>query len=509
MSSLSDLGRLWFRRGVAGFNPIENFSTEALAIAIGHDDIPMVRALKQVQWPAGAPLDFSRVRHIKAEVQYHLPPADGIRSGYLDLVLDLTLDADEHRVAWVEVKVDSPEGRGYEDPSDHQLTVYQAHANRESEPSRRPIIFTLSKTALRQLDPAVNNFPIGWLSWKDLASVIERSPRADKRWIDLRRFLAEYGTAPWPIPAGLPTIVAKDYLPVLFKVNAELRRRWPEAGMAWKGDRPADLETYALTSFEATGEFTTTGGLLTYGLVPSGPTWAWSVRVGTLNYRRVPLEASTLIRRADDAGLSEDWSRGSSLRSVLEIHAPLVGELSDCERAVEWFVCVLDEIQDKDLLRDFLDGLTVTPWSRLKQRAEELDLAEDLENLVKAARDGGLHVSARYVVSTDGRWALVAPDAKGLQTSGLMYFVPEPDPLNDAPRIRVVRAEGTVEKLLGLDIQQQQQLYGEATQCVRRGESHSFSDRVLGRFTAMVRERHPALQVGRGIIQPEAVRPDA
>ena len=42
---MSDLGKL-FRLSVSGSKPLENFTTVALAIAIGHNDWPMKRALR-------------------------------------------------------------------------------------------------------------------------------------------------------------------------------------------------------------------------------------------------------------------------------------------------------------------------------------------------------------------------------------------------------------------------------------------------------------------------------
>jgi hypothetical protein len=210
------------------------------------------------------------------------------------------------------------------------------------------------------------------------------------------------------------------------------------------------------------------------------------------------MEAGTLIGRADEAGLSPGWSKGSTLRSVVEISEPMEGELSDLARTIEWFVHILDEIEEKDLLRDFLDGLAAPPWSRLKQRAEMLGLGNDLADLVVAAREEHLYVGARFVVSTDSVYAVVAPDVKGLRATPVLYLVPTTDPSSGQHHVRVDRAQQNVERLLGVDLTEQRRLFGPATQYVKRGESSAFSDRKLRDFGAIVVERTKSPSPGAG-----------
>lgn len=47
---MSDLGKLFRLRSAPHLEPLENFTTAALAIAIGHDDRPMKQALRAVDW---------------------------------------------------------------------------------------------------------------------------------------------------------------------------------------------------------------------------------------------------------------------------------------------------------------------------------------------------------------------------------------------------------------------------------------------------------------------------
>src|SRR4051812_8183691 len=109
MSRQSDFGRLFRKRPWGPQEPIENYSSEALAIAIEHDDGPMRRALGYINWNTSAPFDASQVTRIRPRTQAHLPACEGVRCGYLDLVLDLTFKTGGTATAWVEVKADSDE----------------------------------------------------------------------------------------------------------------------------------------------------------------------------------------------------------------------------------------------------------------------------------------------------------------------------------------------------------------------------------------------------------------
>jgi hypothetical protein len=60
---MSDIGRLFLKIGTAQQTPIENFTTEALAIAIDHDDAPMRRAIKAIVWPSTDPFDDAHRTH--------------------------------------------------------------------------------------------------------------------------------------------------------------------------------------------------------------------------------------------------------------------------------------------------------------------------------------------------------------------------------------------------------------------------------------------------------------
>jgi hypothetical protein len=342
---MSDIGRLFRQRAAVRREPIENFTTEALAIAIGHDHRPIVRAFSAISWPSGSPFDPQEVQAVEARTQHFLAPVQEIRFGYLDLVLGLTFRDGSTRTLWVEVKVDSME-------SGDQLDVYAAHIRRLDP---RPAIFILSKTELRALQHHPEGVELGWLSWRALADAIENGPDdEDRRWKDLVAFLYEEGVAWRPLPANTtdPTL----FIPVLWTVNRQIREHWPNVGMDWRGDEPQLLRSGAVTDFQRSGRLVTTGGPLTYGLVLSGDESDWYIGVGARNYQRVPLDSAAIIRRADQAGISDQWTRPGSHRAVLESRAAL-RDLPDHASASAWFAERLDELHAKRVLQDFLDGV--------------------------------------------------------------------------------------------------------------------------------------------------------
>ena len=132
---MSDLGRLFWRTATQWQEPLENFTTEALAIAISHDLRPMKEALRKVDWShrgeadhQGQPLDVDAIVAIDATTQKALWTDNGV-VGYLDLVLCLHVDGEQPREVWIEVKVNAGE-------SDHQLDVYLERATQEPQPAR-------------------------------------------------------------------------------------------------------------------------------------------------------------------------------------------------------------------------------------------------------------------------------------------------------------------------------------------------------------------------------------
>jgi hypothetical protein len=351
---MSDIGRLFQRVGTALQSPIENFTTEALAIAIDHDDAPIRRALKSIVWPTTSRIDAEHLARVEATTQHYLPGTGSIREGFLDLVLVLTFDSGAKMTGWVEVKVDSPENGG-------QLDVYADHAQLQTP---APVIITLSKTEVRPSHLHPKDCEIGWLSWRSLAAAIE-ADGTDDRWRDLLDFLRERQLA-WP-PMPRAVVDPNAFIPVLLAVNNRIRELWPTYGMAWLGVESGALKAAARAEYSTNNRITVSGGPLTYGLVPLGDEWAWSLCVGSANYQGVPLDPTELVRQAERSGLSERWKRLGHRHTALEACLPLE-ECSANEEVVAWFIEALSELDERKILASFLDGVDAkrsksAPWA--------------------------------------------------------------------------------------------------------------------------------------------------
>lgn len=349
MNRQSDFGRLFRRSAFGPQEPIENYVSEALAIAIEHDDRLMRRALAEVRWPdSSLAFDPDLVTGIEPRTQHFLPPggsnregaSDGPGVGYLDLALEITLADGAARSAWVEVKAETGE-------HGEQLDAYAEHA---SQHTPRPSIFTLSKYDIRK--PKHLSKGIGWLRWKCLARAIEEfGGEVDGRWNDLLEFLGEEGIA-WRSLEPDPRVF-EAHVEVLVKVNELIKTRWAWAGMAWA---PESLRKAALGQLTDHNQLTVTAGPLTYGLVPSSEGWLWSLTVGCQNAQRVRLDHVAMRRQADGAGLPDRWGRSTTRSAVLSLQVLLRG-YTDREDAAAWFAAALGELEAHGVLRSFLDGL--------------------------------------------------------------------------------------------------------------------------------------------------------
>jgi len=108
---VNDLQQLYRRSETKLVSPLEDFTTEALAIAIRHDGAPLLRMLSSVtDWRlgSGAPsIELSTVREVSAETQHYLYH-EGLQGGRLDLVVELTATEGLKQSLWIEVKIDAP-----------------------------------------------------------------------------------------------------------------------------------------------------------------------------------------------------------------------------------------------------------------------------------------------------------------------------------------------------------------------------------------------------------------
>ena len=86
---MSDLGRLFWRRATPWQEPLENFTTEALAIAISHDFRPMKEALQQVDW-SHSPEKDSRPSRLMSTRLWRLTPKPRRRCGRITAWLGIS-----------------------------------------------------------------------------------------------------------------------------------------------------------------------------------------------------------------------------------------------------------------------------------------------------------------------------------------------------------------------------------------------------------------------------------
>ncbi len=204
------------------------------------------------------------------------------------------------------------------------------------------------------MDQNPPEFDIGWLSWKDLVAAIEQSPGADERWFDFLLFLEEERVAWRSLPADLGD--PRPYLKVLIDVNLQVRARWPNSPLDYKGNDPALLQKLALAEITHSGRLTVTAGPLAYGLVPIEKEWCWWIAMRSKNFQGVPLNAAEIVDHANHVGLSDRWRRTGTPHTSLETCAPIRG-IKTHEDAVSWFGAALDELRVKGILQTYIDGV--------------------------------------------------------------------------------------------------------------------------------------------------------
>ena len=137
----SRLGRLYLYSKDTAFTAQENFTTEALALAILDSAEPMLRAFRRMSTVAKCPFALGDVLALRPRTQVYISGG-----GFLDLVLD----------------------------------AYRREAKLHS---RRVWLITLGPSPLRQ--------DIPHLTWMDLYQAARTTRPEPASWVDLRKFLEE------------------------------------------------------------------------------------------------------------------------------------------------------------------------------------------------------------------------------------------------------------------------------------------------------------------------------
>ncbi len=157
------LQRLFSFARAAESRPLENFTTEALAIAIQAEPNVFVEALAD----AGLVRARGSRGAVRVETQVHVP------NGVVDLVVALQVEG-QRLTFWVEVKAHA----GLHGP---QLQTYLDAANQYPGDSPRPVVLMLCKR------PITDSVPT--LRWNQLRERVDDSSHI--YWRDLRRFLED------------------------------------------------------------------------------------------------------------------------------------------------------------------------------------------------------------------------------------------------------------------------------------------------------------------------------
>ena len=318
---------------------LENFVTEALAIAIRSSPAPFLTALGRAEvlgnglaQPAGDVTVLTQVC---------------VAGAFLDLTLAYADERGEAVEVWVEVKVDAVE-------SGQQLKAYARHGTALAR-TCRPHFVVLSKVPLSGAEGA----GFRCLSWAALFAVAHEHPRATERWMDLLDFLEEQqvaNTSELPITdAEAASLAAAHGLiskvgPVLTEVNQQIGNTWPQHPLKWKNDGPL-LNQIAII-FRGKGKMMASHGPLFVGMELAGGNAHWTIAV-------LPdWVGKKGIANLAGLDLPSDWVRepGASVPLAKRVRATAC---PDRKTAVEWFAAGLRELKAAGVVDDLLAGASV------------------------------------------------------------------------------------------------------------------------------------------------------
>jgi hypothetical protein len=327
----SSLGRLFTYARISTLSPLENFTTEALAIAARAEATPWIDCLQQRGILAPGPVTLAEI-----ETQVSIQGA-----GILDLV-SLFEGNGVHEV-WTEVKAFAPE-------SGLQLTNYLAQIARHS--SIRPVLMTLGPSPL-SADPRILH-----ATWRQLRMSVLRTAPESASWLDLVAFLEENHMAdPFdePITAGeaasigsVRALLAKATR-ILTKAIDEVRPSWPF--ISWPADA-VGIRSKIQGTLERTGSLFVAGATSTavypiLGFVNSEGELAASVWL-EVRGPNVQLRQQ-VVDIANNAGIGPEWSRSITTWGGLQVTERAV-KLGDHDAIAAWFVERLQELERAGLL---------------------------------------------------------------------------------------------------------------------------------------------------------------
>ncbi len=332
----SRLGRLYTYSKASAQEALENFTTEALALAIADDDRPIRAALSAVGAAYLSGMAWSTVATLRPRTQQYAPGG-----GFLDLVLEAMSDVGTAvGEVWIEVKIGAPE-------SGNQIAAYLDKASGRATP-----------TWLVTLGPAPLRDTVAHVSWMSLYQAARRTTPEHGSWRDLRMFLEEQMVASdalGPIsdveagslgPAfGLISKASMVVQRVHERIEKELGQS-ARTALTW--GKTGDLLNSVAGGFRQTGEFVASGGPVRYGLTTVDGTAYWIVAVRP---NRQSAEVERAVRAAAEAAnLSPDlWERPGVPPYVIVARARATG-FATHDQTVTWMLARLRDLDTSGVL---------------------------------------------------------------------------------------------------------------------------------------------------------------
>ena len=331
----SRLGRLYMYSKDSAAIAQENFTTEALAMAIEEDSLPMLEALCRLDRARAERVGFLNASILRPATQVALP------RGRLDLVL-YVVDALGRITGevWIEVKINAPE-------SGQQLDYYQQCAG----PS--VWLLTLAHTPPRPDMPDLDN-----LTWNELyqsarhGRAAPASWAAGSRWRDLGTFLEEQNVADdalGPISDTEAAALEPAYKliqkvsGVVIAAHKEIRELFPHHPQLRFATEGSLVINVAL-NLRAAGEMVACGGPLVCGLCSQDGTAYWQVAVDTRNLGKDAVTQVHAKVQAEATSSLSGWERPPTGSRVIVARARAT-QLVTRDEASKWFGARLRELK--------------------------------------------------------------------------------------------------------------------------------------------------------------------
>ena len=318
------LDRLFTYARATSARPLENFTTEALAIAILADPKPFYAALRGVE---GIELTSDRFEDVKTQVH--------VGEGIVDL--ELTLEAG--KILWIEIKAHAGE-------HGNQIERYIKAA--KTHPGR-PLVMMLSKRPLRADVPT--------LRWNHLRDEMANAEHI--RWKDLKQFVERQRMADdFDNPITLQEFAATREARNLPGKVARLAREFFEARPATKPlgfpSPGPDMQRVLGQQYQWHGRWVVVSKSyphVIFGLIPDKDDPERAARL-SLSVEFKPADSSgrdTVFAIANENGLSDTWQRSLAGWSNLQATMPIEGTL-DRKDALDWLCARFDELQAAKVL---------------------------------------------------------------------------------------------------------------------------------------------------------------